>query len=409
MPSYSYQGYRDGRSCSGEIEGTDRRAALSNLRRLGIRASSLDEAGGRKTPAAAAQPTPGTLRLPRRIAPKDITAMTRQLATLLGAGFPLARALAFIQRQSDNDGLRELLGGIDAAVRAGTPLSDALAAHPRHFDSLYLSMIRAGEAGGILDTMLDRLAGMREADEALVSKIKGALTYPALMALAMAGSLVVLFSYVVPQFSLMFEQMGQALPTPTRIMMDIGAVFQNWWWALLLALALIAAAPLLAGRSAGGRLALDRLKLNLPLLGAFANQVIMARLCRILGTLLDSGVGLIATLESSRGVADNLVISRAIGAALKELREGRKLGETLAAAGVFPDLVCEMVSLGEESGQLGPMLLKVAEVYERQTDGLVKALTSILEPVMILIMGAVVGLVVMAMLMPIFSMNLLGG
>ncbi len=411
MQRFSYQGLQGESRCNGELEAADRRSALSSLRQMGIVPLELNETEvslQRGTQRDSARGASG-LSLPQRVGAKDITTVTRQMATLMSSGFPLARALSFIKRQSDKGGVQNLVGEVDAKVRSGSPLSDAMSEHPRFFNPLYLSMIRAGEAGGILETLLDRLATMREADEALVAKIKGALTYPALMVLAMMGALVVLFSYVVPQFSLMFEEMGQALPTPTRIMMDIGGVFQNYWWALILGIAVAILGPLSWGRTPTGREALDRFKLRLPLMGGFVTQVAMARLCRTMGTLLDSGVSLTVTLESSRGVAGNVVVTHAITDSLKNIRQGKKVGETFAATGVFPDLVCEMISLGEESGQLGPMLLKVADVYERQTDELVKTLTSILEPVMILFMGGVVGMVVISMLMPIFSMNLMAG
>lgn len=270
-------------------------------------------------------------------------------------------------------------------------------------------MIRAGEAGGILALLLERLANMREADEVLVAKIKGAMTYPVVMLVAMIGSLVVMFTFVVPKFATMFEDMGQALPGPTLIMMAISTAFQHYWWAIAGVTGALIATPLLWGRTPRGRRALDQLKLRLPVFGKFATQVAMARLCRTLGTLLDSGVNLIAAIEASRGVAGNVVIAQAIGDSLKAIREGKKVGQTFAATGLFPDLVTEMITLGEESGQIGPMLLKVADIYERQTDELVKALTSVLEPVMILFMGGVVGMVVIAMLLPIFSMNVGGG
>lgn len=411
MPMFAYQGLQGNQRRDGEIEAVDRRSALTSLRRMGIVPLQVSEASSRGVVLTAARKpqrksSAMSLSFMQSINNKDITALTRQLSTLLNAGFPLARALSFLQRQAEKEPLRNLVGEIDSEVRGGATLSDALAKHPKHFNNLYNNMIRAGEAGGILALLLDRLANMREADEALVSKIKGAMMYPIVMLLAMVGSLIVLFAFVVPKFATMFEDMGQALPTPTRVMMAISGVFQHYWWAIAIAIAALFIAPVLWGRTSRGRWVLDRLKLILPVFGKFATQVAMARLCRTFGTLLDSGVNLIAALEASRGVAGNAVISHAIGQSLKSIREGKKVGQTFAATGLFPDLVCEMITLGEESGQMGTMLLKVADIYERQTDDLVKALTSILEPVMILFMGGIVGMVVIAMLLPIFSMNI---
>ena len=411
MPTFLYQGVVQNERRDGEVEAADRRSAITVLRRMGINPLELTEAKAHSAGIGTRRESSRSrgLSLGQGLKAKDITAMTRQLSTLMSSGFPLARALGFIRRQAEKEALRQLVADLDEKVRGGSTLSDSLMEHPRYFDSLYVSMIQAGESGGILETLLDRLAAMREADEVLVSKVKGALTYPALMALAMLGSLVVMFAYVVPQFALMFKDMGQALPTPTRIMMDVASVFQTYWWAILLGVVAIVAGPKLWGRTPAGRRALDQIKLRLPVIGGFATQVAMARLCRTMGTLLDSGVNLIAALDSSRGVAGNVVIAEAVSSSMKEIREGKKVGQTFAATGVFPDLVCEMITLGEESGQIGRMMIKVSEVYERQTDELVKALTSILEPVMILFMGGVVGLVVVAMLMPIFSMNITGG
>ena len=411
MPTFSYQGSQAGNSRSGEIEASDQRSALTALRKTGIVPVLVTEVSANTNAAGAPRrsnkPSAGvSLSFLESINGKDITALTRQLATLTNAGFPLVKGLGFVQRQGEKAPLRDLVGSINDEVRSGAALSEALEQHPKHFDSLYTNMIRAGEAGGILALLLDRLADMREADEALVSKIKGAMTYPVVMLIAMIASLVIMFIFVVPKFATMFEDMGQALPTPTVIMMAISDVFQRYWWALAGGTAALVGGFFFWGSTTSGRTAIDRIKLNLPVLGKFATKVAMTRFCRTFGTLLDSGVNLIAALEASRGVAGNTVISKAIAGSLKPIREGKKVGQTFEATGYFPALVCEMISLGEESGRMGTMSLKVADIYERETDDLVKALTSIVEPVMILFMGAVVGIVVVAMLMPIFSMNL---
>lgn len=414
MPTYHYQGRLGQQERTGEIEASDRRAALTAVRQMGIVPLAVNESAGRSTQSNTSGERHNSggaslsLSRGRGISSRDITALTRQLATLTGANFSLARALSFVHRQAEKEGLRNLIGEINTEVRGGATLSDALEHHPRHFNYLYLNMIRAGEAGGILALLLERLASMREADEELVAKIKGALTYPAVMMLAMLTSLVILFAFVVPKFVTMFAEMGQSLPTPTLVMMTISSVFQNYWWALFGIVAGVIVGTRLWGATPGGRMAIDRVKIRLPVLGKFVTQVAMARLCRTQGTLLDSGVNLIAALEASRGVAGNVVIAEAISDSLKEIREGKPVGQTFAATGLFPDLVTEMITLGEESGQMGQMMLKISEIYDRQTDELVKALTSILEPVMILFMGGIVGMVVVAMLMPIFSMNLMG-
>lgn len=408
MPTFGYTGTQSGQHREGDIDAADQRAAITALRKAGVLPLRVFELKTRNSSArrSTSQQSTQSPLFERGVNTKDITAFTRQLATLVNAGFPLARALDFIQRQGDKESLRTLVGHVNAEVRGGASMSEALAGHAKHFDSLYTNMARAGETGGILPLLLERLAAMREADEALMSKIKGAMTYPAVMLLAMVLSLVVMFVFVVPKFAVMFEDMGQALPTPTVVMMAISDVFQHYWWAMAGLLAMAIAGPILWRRTPGGRYSLDRLLLNLPVFGAFATRVAMTRFCRTLGTLIDSGVNLVAGLEASRGVAGNVVIAGAIGDSLKDIKEGNKVGQTFAATGYFPPLVCEMITLGEESGKMGTMCLQVADIYDRQTDDLVKALTSVIEPLMILFMGGIVGMVVIAMLLPIFSMNL---
>ncbi len=410
MPTYVYRGLQGHAERMGEVESRDYRAAITSVRRLGILPLEVRERRDLAAEAAEGRRRRGgVFSYSGSVSGHEVTWVTRQLATLTQAGFPLVRAIGFVKRQAQKDSLYELLDEVEQDLRAGVAFSDALAKDPKHFNNLYISMIRAGEVGGILDTLLERLAGMREADESLRSKIKGAMTYPALMLFAMIGALLILFTFVVPQFAGMFEEMGKTLPAPTQMLLDIGHFFQEYWWLAIGGVF----GPVLGlyywGKTDYGRVTLDLWKIRLPLVGGMINQVAMARFCRTLGTLLESGVNLIVALEGSKGVAGNEVIADAINVSMKDIREGKKIGQTFASTGMFPDMVCEMMTLGEESGQLGPMLLKVADIYERQTDQLVKGITSILEPLMILLMGVIVGMVVVAMLLPIFEMNVIGG
>lgn len=352
---------------------------------------------------------PISFRFSKKIKSKDITFITRQLATLLISGLPLSKALNFLTGQTTNPVLEKVIASIEKKLQGGATLSEALAEHPKLFDTLYLSMIRSGEAGGILDKILERLAFMRESREELAGKVKGALVYPAFMFLAMTGCIMVLMTVVVPRFALLFADMGQTLPLPTLILMNMASLVKTVWW-----LAPIAVVAAISGfktytASAEGALRVDLFKLKLPKIGTFLLTVSMTRFCRTVGTLLQSGVPLLSVLQSAIGVAGNAAVQKGIKQITRDVREGKKLGESMVTAGIFPRYVCEMATMGEESGTLDNMMIKVAENYEREVDQLVKALTSLLEPLMILVMGGVVAFIVMAMLLPIFQMNLMAG
>lgn len=406
MPSFAYKALSGSKVTIGSLEAPDRRAALLHLKQKGL--TPLELGGGAAAPAAFA-PRRSFRLFPPRVGRRDITGLARQLATLLDSGLPLARALDFLQAQAANPALAGLLRDLAARLKAGEALSTAAAAYPHFFDSLFVSMVRAGEAGGIMDRAMAGLAAMRESQEALTSKVKGALAYPAIMFLAMVGAVAVMMVFMVPRFAGMFESMGQALPLPTQILVDLSRLVQQGWWLAPLAAGGAWLALSRLGRTPAGRARLDGAKLRLPLLGPALRKVAMARLCRTLGSLLASGVPLLTALAASSGVAGNAAVSQALDAAQKEVREGRRFGDTCRASGMFPAYVTEMVSLGEESGTLDRMLAKVADHYELEVDQQVKALTSLLEPVMILFMGGVVGFIVMAMLLPIFQMNLMAG
>ncbi len=391
------------------MEAADRQVALDILKKMGLIPLDIAESG--KTVLAAKPGTSLAGRLPfsGSISQKEITIFTRQFATLLESGLPIARALHFMSGQAEKQVVREMIHSLEEKLNAGATLSSALSEHPRLFDRLYLSMVQAGETGGIIETVMDRLASMREAQEDLRSKVKGALIYPAFMFLAMAASIVVLLVFVVPRFATLFADMGQALPLPTMILMELGTVMRTYWWFGIMVLIAIVVGLQQYGKTAEGRLRLDILKFRLPVMGNVFLKVSVARFSRTLGTLIHSGVHLIVALQSATGVAGNEVIIRAVGTSTDKIREGKKMGDTFAETGVFPAYATEMIILGEESGTLGKMLVRVAETYEKEVNDLVKNMTSILEPFMILVMGGFVAFVVMAMLLPIFQMNLMAG
>ena len=403
MASFQYSGVRDGKACSGTIEAPDRRQAITLLAGQGVQLQEIEE----KADGGGGAGSGLSLRLggAKKIKPRDITILTRQLATLLEAGFPSARALEFVSRQESTGPMSEMVADLSASIQQGQDFSQALSEYPKYFGNIFLSMVRAGETGGILDAMLVRLAEMREADEALADRFKSAMTYPAMMMGAMVIALGVMFAYVVPQFATMFEDMGRALPGPTQILLNVGD-FAATWWPAVVAGAVVAGAGFKAWvKTESGAFQWDRTRLEMPVLGNFMAQFAIARLARTAGTLLESGVNLIDAFASAGDVSGNRYISHIMQRALADVRHGKPLAESLADAPVIPSLLREMIALGEESGQVGPMMKRVAEVYDRQTRETVSGITSIIEPFMVLFMGGVVGMVVIALLLPIFEMS----
>ena len=403
MASFQYSGVRDGKACSGTIEAPDRRQAITLLAGQGVQLQEIEE----KADSGGGAGSGLSLRLggAKKIKPRDITILTRQLATLLEAGFPLARALEFVSRQESTGPMSEMVADLSASIQQGQDFSQALSEYPKYFGNIFLSMVRAGETGGILDAMLVRLAEMREADEALADRFKSAMTYPAMMMGAMVIALGVMFAYVVPQFATMFEDMGRALPGPTQILLNVGDFAATWWPALVAGVVVAGAGFKAWVKTESGAFQWDRTRLEMPVLGNFMAQFAIARLARTAGTLLESGVNLIDAFASAGDVSGNRYISHIMQRALADVRHGKPLAVSLADAPVIPSLLREMIALGEESGQVGPMMKRVAEVYDRQTRETVSGITSIIEPFMVLFMGGVVGMVVIALLLPIFEMS----
>ena len=403
MVSFQYTGTREGKSFSGVIEADDRRQAITLLARQGVQLQELAE----HTKESSVSGSGLSLRLGgrKKIKPRDITILTRQLATLLEAGFPLARALEFVSGQESTGPMSEMVSDLSASIQQGQDFSSALSEYPKYFGNIFLSMVRAGETGGILDAMLVRLAEMREADEALADRFKSAMTYPALMMGAMVIALGVMFAYVVPQFATMFEDMGRALPGPTQILLNVGDFAATWWPAVVAGVVVAGAGFKAWVKTESGAFQWDRTRLEMPVLGNFMAQFAIARLARTAGTLLESGVNLIDAFASAGDVSGNRYISHIMQRALADVRHGKPLAVALADAPVIPSLLREMIALGEESGQVGPMMKRVAEVYDRQTRETVSGITSIIEPFMVLFMGGVVGMVVIDLLVPIFVMS----
>ncbi|MEW6332821.1 MAG: type II secretion system F family protein [Thermodesulfobacteriota bacterium] len=333
----------------------------------------------------------------------DLITFTTELSALLDAGLPLDRGLHIISDISGSGPTQQVAQAILKSIREGSSFSDALQKHPKVFPKLYVNMVRAGESGGILQNVLERLGEFMESSKELRDHVVSAMIYPAILMLTGIMSIVVLFAFVLPRFSTIFAELGGTLPLPTKILLAVtGAVGSISWLLLIVALSGVAAARTYI-RSDAGRYQWDRLKLRL--LGDVLVKLETARFCRTLGTLMTSGVPLLQSLKNARDVMNNRVMASAIDAVMKDAKEGKGIAQPLAEVRVFPALALSMIKVGEETGQLNTMLVKVAVVYEKSLRESVKRFVSFLEPAMILFMGLVIGFIVVSMLMAIFSIT----
>jgi general secretion pathway protein F len=340
-----------------------------------------------------------------RVKAWEVTTMTRQLATLVGAGFQLDAALNALIPQTPSHALQRLLAQLKEAIVAGASFSQALAQHPHIFSPLFVNMIHAGENSGTLDIVLERLAEIHEKQQALRNRIQMAMTYPILM--AVIGMLVLFFllTFIVPSITGIFADMNQTLPTPTRLLIMVSGFFKSWWWALAVPVCLL---PIGLGRfkrRPKGRYALDRFKLWLPLSRAIVQKLAVARFSRTLSSLLENGVSMLVALDIVKNVTGNLLIARAVESAAAAVGQGKGLAAALSASGLFPPLSIQMIQLGEQSGELEKMLAKIAEAFEVEVESAVMRATALLEPLMIVVMGSVVGFIVLSICLPIFEMN----
>lgn len=397
MPRFEYGGFdASGAKVSGTLEATGRRAALETLRSQQIYATEVLELGETSQRKS--------FRWQRRRVPLlELAAATRQLATLLGAGLPLDEVLAAVAEQSDRPALALALNRAREEVVQGQALHLALEAQGRIFSTLYVNMVKVGESSGTLDQVLAQLADLQENQARTRSRIRAALTYPTLMGLVGSAVLVLLFVFVVPQITRMLDNLGMELPLLTRLLIGTADLLAGSWWLLLLLAALAAVALQRYARSEKGSLALHRRALQLPLVGRLNLFTATARVSRTLATLLQSGVPLLTALDIARGLMSNKILRQALADTAVSVREGEGLAAPLQRSGVFPRLLVQMAAAGEKSGQLENMLLRAAQSYEQQVELSIAGLLPLLEPLMILVMGSVVGVVVMAILLPIFQ------
>ena len=335
---------------------------------------------------------------------RDIVVMTRQFATMINAGLPLVQALDILAQQTENKILADITRQVVYDVESGHTLADALRKHPRAFSDLYVNMVAAGEAGGILDTILVRLAQFLEKNDAIVRKVKGAMVYPAVILSVAVIAISVLLIFVIPTFQNMFASVNLELPLPTRIVIGLSNLLKNYWWALLASIGVIVFGINRYYQTAPGRLQIDGMLLRLPVLGDVLRKSAVSRFTRTLGTLISSGVSILDGLEITARTAGNMVIHNAVMESRASIAGGETIAQPLAKSKVFPPMVISMIAVGEQTGGMDEMLSKIADFYDDEVDAAVGTLLSLMEPIMIVVLGVIVGGMVVAMYLPIFDM-----
>jgi len=396
-----------GKTIEGLKEADSPKTLRNTLRREDL---FLTEVLGQREAAAAAKRDVSVSRfVGGRITADDIAVTTRQLAVLVGAGVPLVEALAALVDQVDHERMKRIVSDVKQRVNEGASLADAMAVHPKVFSSLFVNMIRAGESSGALEVVLVRLADFTESQARLRSKVMGALTYPAFMAIIGTLIMGILFAVVIPKITKIFDETRIALPWTTRALIAFSSAVHDWWWALAAAAAIAVFMLLRWRRTPAGRAVWDGWVLTAPLFGRLIRQIALARFSRTLATLLKSGVPLLSSLDIVKNIVGNVRLAKVVEESREAIKEGESIAAPLKRSGEFPPLVYHMIAIGERSGQLEEMLTNIANAYDAQVEGRIGALTALLEPVMILVMGLVVAFIVFSILMPILQINTLAG
>ena len=405
MPVFEYHALnQSGQKQTGIIDADSVLAARSKLRQQHVFPVSIREIATESVSAKGHHSPTFSLSF-TRIGKGEIALTTRQLATLISAGFPLVTALSTLIPQADSKGMQRMLSGIKSTVEEGNSFSEALSHYPAVFSPVYINMITAGESSGTLDLVLERLADMTERQEEMRKRIQAALAYPLFMCIIGAAILFFLIIYIVPGVIDIFTDMHQTLPLPTRLLISLSDFFQSFWWAVLLLPALFWTPLHLIRKTSRGRLATDRLLLRLPQAGTLIKKSASAKFSRILSALLTNGVPMLTALQIAQSTSSNHAIQKKIAASADAVEQGDSFGNALEGSMEIPSLAVQMIKVGEESGQLEKMLEKSAGLFEKETESTITALTSLLEPAIILIMGVVVGFIVLSICLPIFEMN----
>ena len=394
LDTFQWEGVdKKGKKIKGEMDAASVAFVNAMLRRQGI------------SPVRVKKRATALFSTKKKITPKDVSIFTRQLATMMSAGIPLAQAFDIVAKGHENPSMRELINSVKQDIESGTSMTDAMSKHPLYFDELYCNLVQAGEAAGILDAILDKLAIYKEKIEALKSKIKSALFYPTAVIVVAFLITAVLMIFVIPQFESLFKGFGADLPAFTKLVIDISNVFTEWWWAIFGGIiGTVTFFSYSYKRSMKMQHTLDRLLLRAPIIGEIVRKATIARFTRTLATMFAAGVPLVEALDSVAGASGNRVYFEATMDIKANVTTGTQLQAAMASTQLFPNMVVQMVAIGEESGELDSMLNKVADIYEGEVDDAVNGLSSLLEPIIMAFLGVVIGGLVVAMYLPIFKL-----
>ena len=396
MPTFTYKSRVRGKIKSGEVEAEDEKSAVSKLKLQNIRITTIKEKS-----AGSALFGPKV----HKITTRDVVIFTRQFSTMVDAGLPLVQCLDILGKQSDNPTLGETILKVKGNIEVGNNLSESLKKFPKIWDSLYCNLVEAGEVGGILDVILRRLAAYIEKAEALKKKVKAAMVYPGAIVTVAFVVVAFLMIFVIPAFATMFEGGGQELPGPTQIVMNVSNFFQNQWYIMIGGLVTFTFVFKKVYATERGNIEIDRIALKLPVFGMLIRKVSVAKFSRTLGTLISSGVPLIEGLDICARTSGNKIVEIAVFNTIAAIKEGETIAAPLSRESVFPPMVIQMIDVGEASGSLDKMLSKIADFYDEEVDAAVEGLTALLEPMLMVFLGCIVGFIVVAMYLPIFQMG----
>ncbi len=420
MPKYTYVALdARGTETRGEIEADNQTTALSKIREKGLFPTSVNEASatsvrpGKSAKSSSKSKSSGgglkkEIKLPvlfTRVKTKELMVFTRQLATLVDAGLPLVRSMQVLEKQEKNPGLKKALGEMADAIQSGSTFAEALAQHPKIYNKLYVNMAKAGEVGGVLDQVLVRLAEFMEKAQKIKNKVMGAMMYPMVVMMMALGILTFLMIVIIPKFKEIFSELleGQALPGLTQFVMGASELMTKRLPFLIIGIAIIVFLMKMAAKTKQGAYLLDRIKLSMPVFGNLVRKTVVGRFTRTLGTLMASGVPVLQALNIVRDTAGNEVVAKAVSQIHDAVKEGENMAPPIEASGVFPPMVVSMVQVGEETGDLPEMLMKIADSYDDEVDNAVAGLTSVIEPLLIVFLALVVGTIVIALFLPLIS------
>ncbi len=409
MPVFEYSALDSkGKNVSGIIDADSSGAARQKLRSMGKFPTTIKEVKESARKKSADKKSSFSFMM-NRVKPSEVTVMTRQMATLVGAGFPLVSAIDTMVPQTKNPAFKRVIAQIKDSVVAGSTFAGALEPYPSIFSPLFVNMVKAGESSGTLEIVLERLADINEKAQALKSRISTAMVYPILMAIVAVLVVIALLTFVVPNITSIFDDMDKVLPAPTEFLIATSDFVKGYWWGFILVGVMLFMALRAIRGTEKGRYRTDNLLLKMPLFGSIIAKLAIARFSRTLGSLLDNGVSMLQAMRIVKAIVGNVVLMEVIQNATDEVEKGQGLGKTLAKSDILPPIAVQMIEVGEQSGNLEAMLVKIADVFETEVEQDIMSMTTLLEPIMILGMGVVVGFIILSVMLPILEMNQLAG